>query len=108
MPIQRKLVQAVDDAADRSCCLCRRRGDHLHYLNRDPDDQRFENLVLLCFVHHEEALRSPMAEDLVRVRAAWYEKVRARRAQPPPAQLPSVLRAILVHEVRKLRYELQH
>ena len=48
-------------AARRRCCLCVflhhrdevRKGQIAH-LNRDPSDFRFENLVWLCFEHHDE------------------------------------------------------
>lgn len=48
-------------ASARRCCLCVFLRDHdevvkgqIAHLNRNPNDPRFENLVWLCFDHHEE------------------------------------------------------
>ncbi len=63
---ERKLVPKTIEtdvllASRRRCCLCVflnhrdevRKGQIAH-LNRDPSDSRFENLVWLCFDHHDE------------------------------------------------------
>jgi hypothetical protein len=53
-------------ASRRRCCLCvflkdrdEDRPGQIAHLNRDPTDSRFDNLVFLCFEHHEEYDRKP-------------------------------------------------
>jgi hypothetical protein len=59
--VPKSIVDMVLVASARRCCLCVfllnrdevRKGQIAH-LNRKPSDNRFENLVWLCFDHHDE------------------------------------------------------
>jgi hypothetical protein len=37
------------------CCVCQEKGDHIHHLDANPSNNSIDNLVLLCFNHHNEA-----------------------------------------------------
>ena len=37
------------------CCICQEKGDHIHHLDGKPNNNHIDNLVLLCFKHHELA-----------------------------------------------------
>lgn len=41
--------------SDLKCCVCRKRGDHIHHIDGNPSNNNIENLVFLCFPHHDEA-----------------------------------------------------
>ncbi len=41
--------------AHRQCCVCKKRGDHIHHIDGDPSNNDINNLVLLCFDDHNEA-----------------------------------------------------
>src|SRR5690349_7626615 len=87
----RKRIPAAIDAdvqfkADRKCCVCKAEGDHIHHLDRNPANNAFDNLVFLCFKHHNEAsiigsLRKGLSKEaLIRFREQHYKEVAARRA----------------------------
>jgi hypothetical protein len=70
MPIRRGVSKSIETdvliASRRRCCLCvflknrdEDRPGQIAHLNRDPSDSRFDNLVFLCFEHHEEYDRRP-------------------------------------------------
>lgn len=42
--------------SDLQCCICQKKGDHIHHLDSDPSDNNIDNLTLLCFKHHNEAI----------------------------------------------------
>jgi len=59
--VREPVVDKVLVASARRCCLCvflRDRDEvvkgQIAHLNRNPNDPRFENLVWLCFDHHDE------------------------------------------------------
>lgn len=71
--------------ADLQCCVCNRRGAHIHHIDGNPANNDFDNLVLLCFQHHDEVekkggIRRKLSPDLLkRYRDEWYDRVRIRR-----------------------------
>lgn len=59
--VPKSVETAVLMASRRRCCLCvflddrdEVRKGHVAHLNRDSSNSRFENLVYLCFEHHDE------------------------------------------------------
>src|SRR3954471_17323844 len=53
-PIPQRTADAVLYQADLLCCICETRGQHIHHIDNDPSNNAFDNLVLLCFAHHDE------------------------------------------------------
>jgi hypothetical protein len=60
-PLNRQLAKDVMIACRRRCCLCvyledrdQVRKGQIAHLNRRRNDDRFDNLVYLCFEHHDE------------------------------------------------------
>lgn len=37
------------------CCVCQQKGDHIHHIDENPSNNNLDNLILLCFKHHELA-----------------------------------------------------
>lgn len=98
----RKVEAAVLMAARRRCCLCvflHGRADvrkgQLAHLNRNPRDYRFENLVWLCFDHHDEYDARPsqakglMQSELRQYRDRLYDRYRDWPQSEPPSKLPA-------------------
>jgi len=55
--IPKKIATEVIYKSDRKCCICKEEGVHIHHL-KGKNDNRFENLVFLCFKHHDEVSKS--------------------------------------------------
>jgi hypothetical protein len=36
-------------------CYCGKRGDQIHHIDKNPSNNDFDNLILLCYDHHHEA-----------------------------------------------------
>ncbi|WP_416865441.1 MAG: HNH endonuclease [Imperialibacter sp.] len=58
--MKRKKIPPVAEAevmfkSALQCCICQEKGDHIHHLDGDPSNNTVDNLVLLCFRHHDEA-----------------------------------------------------
>ncbi len=84
-------VNKADEVMFRSdllCCICENRGDQIHHIDSNPDNNEIDNLVLLCFKHHDEVtsqggLSRRLSPGLLRnYRASLYRKVEARRKLP--------------------------
>lgn len=127
MPKSRKKIptRIADDVmygADLLCCVCEYRGDQIHHIDDDPSNNDPDNLVLLCFNHHDEVTRTGgitrrLSPSLLRkYRAALYKKVEARRELPrveEPVTANShvnearlfqlVLDAVSIREIQKVR-----
>jgi len=41
--------------SNRECVVCNKRGDHIHHIDGDNSNNKFENLVFLCVYCHNEA-----------------------------------------------------
>ena len=54
-----KVPKATDDEvvfkSNLQCCVCQKKGDHIHHLDGNNNNHDFDNLALLCFEHHELA-----------------------------------------------------
>lgn len=121
--VPKSLAAKIDFAADRRCCVCpnpRPLGDHLHHIDGDPSNNTIDNLVLLCFRHHDEASRigglsrKLTPETLLIYRQEWYDQVirtrRGSRLSLERLRLPKsdehltelILRAVQINEVRQI------
>lgn len=61
----RSIEEEVMFKSHMQCCVCKDRGVHIHHLNGDSTNTVEDNLVFLCFAHHEEAERkSPLSRKL--------------------------------------------
>ncbi len=89
MKIKRKKIPDEIEArvmfkSNRECCVCNKRGDHIHHL-KDKSDNSFENLALLCFDCHDEAsktgsLRKKLsAKTIVEFRNHKYKEIETKR-----------------------------
>src|SRR5437588_386445 len=87
-PIPPRIADDVMFMADLLCCVCERRGHHIHHIDEDPSNNDIDNLVLLCFEHHEEVtVQGGMTRKLTpkllrRYRSELYRKVEAKRNLP--------------------------
>lgn len=67
------------------CCCCENRGDHIHHMDGNPQNNNIDNLVFLCFNHHVEAseknpLRKKLSKEaLVKFREQHYKVVETKR-----------------------------
>src|SRR5689334_5861730 len=81
------------------CCKCKKQGRQIHHLDEDPSNNRFDNLVLLCFeCHNEVTARGGVAQradkkTLRVMRESWYELV-----QRFGGKVPSVAQDRQVHD----------
>jgi hypothetical protein len=53
-----KIPKKIEDDVmykSRGNCYCGKRGDEIHHIDKDPSNNDFDNLVLLCHDHHDEA-----------------------------------------------------
>jgi len=41
--------------SDLQCCICQKKGDHIHHLDGKSNNNNIDNLALLCFEHHNQA-----------------------------------------------------
>ena len=53
-----KVVGELQHKSNLLCCVCKERGEQIHHLNGKNYDHRLDNLVYLCFRHHDEATRT--------------------------------------------------
>lgn len=67
------------------CCVCQKRGDHIHHLDGDTRNTVQSNLAVLCHDHHVEAgqttkLRRKLTPSLIRkYRTLHYQRIAAAR-----------------------------
>jgi hypothetical protein len=86
-PISDDVSAEVMFQHDRTCCVCHVRGKavQIHHIDEDPTNHAVDNLAVLCLDHHDETqvrggfAKKLKAADVVRCRADWIDRVRARR-----------------------------
>lgn len=89
-PKKRTKIPKATDAevvfkSDMKCCVCKKKGDHIHHLDGKPDNNKFENLALLCFEHHELASikgnigKKLKKEAIVKYRNQHYQEIENAR-----------------------------
>lgn len=80
------LATEVQFASHRTCCVCRERGKEtqIHHIDRDPSNNTFENLAVLCLQCHSEAHieggfgRKLTASLVTKYRDEWLKDVTLR------------------------------
>ena len=87
--MRKKISDAVEAEvmfkSNRECCVCDKRGDHIHHIDEDSSNGKFENLALLCFDCHSEAsmtgsLRKKLsAATIIKYRTHKYEVIQTVR-----------------------------
>lgn len=77
------IERAVMVKSRTACCICFRRGHQIHHIDGDPSNNDLDNLILLCFDHHEQAsskqtLAKNLKQDALKeLRDNWWAKVEA-------------------------------
>ena len=123
--IPKNIADEVMFKADLLCCVCEKRGHHIHHIDENPSNNKIDNLVLLCFKHHNEVSRqSGLARQLTpgllqRYRDSLYRKVEAKRDLPRieerrPGNLAInddllfqlMLDAVSIREIQRIRRQL--
>jgi len=72
--------------SDYKCCVCHdeTKGDHIHHIDSNNSNNKFDNLALLCFRHHDDASKkSSLSKRLTpnaikKFRNEWYEIIEER------------------------------
>jgi len=71
---------------DFKCCVCQNgtRGDHIHHIDGNKNNNKLENLAFLCFAHHDEASKTSLSKRLParavkKFRDSWHEEVQEIR-----------------------------
>lgn len=70
---------------DYKCCVCNKRGDHIHHLDDNPDNNNIDNLAFLCFQHHNEATiknslsKTLRKESIIKYRKHHYKVIENKR-----------------------------
>lgn len=86
--IPTKIADGVMFRADLLCCVCENRGEQIHHIDNNPSNNNLDNLVLLCFKHHDEVTRQGglsrrLSPSLLKnYRTSLYRKVEAKRDLP--------------------------
>ncbi|TAJ07158.1 MAG: HNH endonuclease [Nitrospirae bacterium] len=127
------IADKVAYMADMLCCACEKRGHQIHHIDSNPSNNDLDNLVLLCFEHHDEVtsrggLSRKLSPGILRqYRKALYRKIEARREMSSVFKLAKskkaltntdqlfqlMLDAVTVREVQKVyqqcgRHEWEH
>lgn len=90
MAIKRKNIPNATEGellfrADYKCCVCNKRGDHIHHLDEIPSNNNIDNLVFLCFPHHNEAsIKNSLSktlkkEAIIKYRLHHYKVIENKR-----------------------------
>lgn len=70
---------------DYRCCVCNKRGDHIHHLDGNPGNNNLDNLAFLCFDDHDLAslkgtLRKKLSKEaIINYRNHHYHVIENRR-----------------------------
>jgi hypothetical protein len=86
-PIPSDLAAEVLFASDNTCCVCREKGKaiQIHHIDKNPSNNAFENLLVLCFECHNNTQvnggfgRRLNASLVIKYRDEWLERVILRR-----------------------------
>jgi hypothetical protein len=71
--------------SNRECCVCDKKGDHIHHVDGDNSNNQIDNLALLCFYCHDEAtkegsLRKKLTpKTIIKFREHKYQVIDAKR-----------------------------
>jgi len=68
-----------------SCCVCSKKGDHIHHLDGNSNNNNIDNLALLCFEHHNLATiknslsKTLKKEAIIKYREHHYKVIENKR-----------------------------
>lgn len=92
--IRKKIPEWIETAimlkSERKC-YCGKIGDHIHHIDSNPANNEFDNLILLCFDHHDDA-----------------SVTGGLRKRPSPKQLKQMREELYLHNETKRNIELKH
>ncbi len=83
--IPKPLEQQILYDSAFSCAVCSARGAHLHHIDKNNSNNTYDNLILLCSTHHDDAhthrelSKNLTADRLKTQRDRWYTEVKSRR-----------------------------
>jgi hypothetical protein len=103
-PISSETIRRLIKESDWRCCVCwdisKEEPVIVHHINRNPRDNRYENLVVLCLNHHAlahsswEISRHPLTQSLLKQRKDQMTKALIdyrKGIRPPPGKEPTIL-----------------
>jgi hypothetical protein len=73
--------------SDFKCCVCNKKGDHIHHIDSNPNNNDIDNLALLCFEHHDLAtiknsLSKKLSKDaIIEYRQHHYQVISKKRQE---------------------------
>ncbi|MCC6186112.1 MAG: HNH endonuclease, partial [Chitinophagaceae bacterium] len=79
------IAASVMFKSDLKCCICSNKGDHIHHLDGNRNNNSIENLALLCFSHHDSAsiknsLSRKLSKDvIIKYRTLHYSVIEIER-----------------------------
>jgi hypothetical protein len=87
IPVPDSVATLLMFRSDRTCCVCRQRGEpmQIHHIDEDPSNNDLDNLAILCFHCHDETQirggfgRKLDAAQVTYYRDDWHRRVEARR-----------------------------
>ena len=84
--IPKEIEGEVIYRTDYKCCVCQdgTRGDHIHHIDENRNNNKIENLAFLCFPHHDEASKRSLSKKLParaikKFRDSWYDEIAEKR-----------------------------
>ncbi|MBW8050074.1 MAG: HNH endonuclease [Cytophagales bacterium] len=105
------------------CCVCQKKGDHIHHLDSVRTNNDFDNLALLCFKHHNFAtIKGSLSKKLsrqaiIKFREHHYQVIENERQKTlgalnnpiielnEEALLTASKNAIIIIEIEKIKEE---
>jgi hypothetical protein len=87
VPVPEDVATALMFKSDRTCCVCRKRGEpiQIHHIDEDPSNNDTENLAVMCLHCHDETQirggfgRKLDAAQVKHFRDEWHSRIEARR-----------------------------
>src|SRR5437016_4380448 len=87
IPVPDGVATLLMFGSDRTCCVCRQRGEpiQIHHIDEEPSNNDLHNLAVLCFHCHDETqIRGGFGRKLdpaqvTYYRDDWHRRVEARR-----------------------------
>ena len=120
--IPAKIEGALMFRSDSQCCVCQKKGDHIHHLAGRINNS-FDNLALLCYEHHNQASligtlsKKLSKEAIIRYREHHYNVIANKRKKALNAFRTPIIKldeeilltttknAIIILEIAKIKEE---
>ena len=83
--IPKKIKHKILYNSQYVCVVCQNRGGHIHHIDENTSNNKKENLVLLCNIHHDEAhtkhqlSQNLNSDSLHDAKQKWATEVEKRR-----------------------------